>query len=66
MADPSTPEYHTAKTQYRKFDTNIPEKELRGLNPNFHAHVSESNFCIPIIGLSILLQENIWIDPGNK
>ncbi len=44
----------------------LPEKELRGLNPSFHVHVSERNFYIPIIGLSILLQENIWTDPGKK
>jgi hypothetical protein len=25
---------YTVKTQYRKFETNIPEKELRGHSPN--------------------------------
>jgi hypothetical protein len=38
---------------------------LHGLNPNFHTHVSVSDLYIPTIGLSILLQENIWTDPGN-
>jgi hypothetical protein len=33
---------HTAKTKCRKFETNIPEKEYRGLSPNFHIHVSVS------------------------
>jgi hypothetical protein len=52
-------------TQYRKFETIIPKKEFRGLSPNFHIHVSVSDFYIPTIGLPILLQENMWTDPGN-
>ncbi len=36
-----------------------PEKELRGLSPNFHIHVSMSNLCMLTIGLPILLLE-IW------
>jgi hypothetical protein len=43
----------------------IPEKELRGLSPNFHIHVSVSDLYIPTIGLPILLKENMWTDPGN-
>jgi hypothetical protein len=39
----------TAKTQYRKFETNIPRSDL----------------YIHTIGLPILLQENMWTDPGN-
>jgi hypothetical protein len=35
----------------------FPEKELRGLNPNFSIHVSVSDSDIPTIGLPILLQE---------
>jgi hypothetical protein len=27
----------------------FPEKELRGLSPNFHIHVSVSNLCISTI-----------------
>ena len=42
----------------------FPEKEMRGLSPNFHIHVSVSVY-VPMIGLPILLQENMWIDPGN-
>jgi hypothetical protein len=42
------------------------EKELRGLSPNFHIHVSVSDLYIPTIGLPIiLLQENMWTDSGN-
>jgi hypothetical protein len=46
----------TATTQYRKFETNISEKELRG--SNFYIHVSVSD-------LYILLHEKMWTDPGN-
>jgi hypothetical protein len=38
----------------------FPEKELPSLNPFFHIHVSVSDFYIPMIGLNILLQENMW------
>jgi hypothetical protein len=44
----------TAKKQYRKLETNIPEKELRGTSPNFHIHVSVSDLYFPTIGLPIL------------
>jgi hypothetical protein len=43
----------------------FPEKELCGLSPNFHIHVSVSNLYIPTIDLPILLQGNMWTDPGN-
>jgi hypothetical protein len=43
----------------------FPEKELRGLSPNFRIHVFVSDLYIPMIGLPILLQENMWTDPGN-
>jgi hypothetical protein len=41
------------------------EKELRGHSPNFHIHVSVSDLYITTIDLTILLQENMWTDPGN-
>ncbi len=41
----------------------FPEKELRGLSPSIHIHVSASDLYIPTIGLPILLQENMWTDP---
>jgi hypothetical protein len=41
------------------------EKNLRGLSPNFHIHVSVSDLYVSTMGLPILLQENKWIDPGN-
>ncbi len=33
-----------------------PEKELRGLSPNFHINVSVSDLYIHAIGLPLLLQ----------
>jgi hypothetical protein len=35
----------------------FPEKELRGLSPNFHIHVSVSDLYIPRIGPHIVLQQ---------
>ncbi len=43
----------------------IPEKELRGLSPNFYKHVSVSDLYIPRIGPHIWLQQNRQTDPGN-
>ncbi len=48
---------HTAKTKCRKFETNIPKKDYRGLSSNFHIHVSVSELYIPTMGLPILLEE---------
>jgi hypothetical protein len=35
----------------------FPEKEYRGLSPNFHIHASVSDLYITTIGLPILLEE---------
>ncbi len=35
----------------------FPEKEYRGLSPNFHIHVSVSKIFIPTLGLPFLLEE---------
>ncbi len=35
----------------------FPEKEYRGLSPNFHIHVSVRDLYIPTIGLPLLLEE---------
>ncbi len=53
---------HTAKTKYRSFEISkkiFPEKEYRGLSPNFQIHASVSDLYIPTIGLPlpILLEE---------
>ncbi len=37
---------YTAKTEYRKLETNIPRKETGGFSPNFHIHVSVSDLYI--------------------
>jgi hypothetical protein len=42
----------------------FPEKELCGLSPNFHIHMSVSDF--PRIDLKIFLQQNRQTDRGNK
>jgi hypothetical protein len=48
-----------AKTQYQKFETNIPRKGTARLQSQFtvqNIHVSVSDLYIPLIGLPILLQ----------
>jgi hypothetical protein len=59
----------TVPSQQRDITENLkqifPEKELRSLSPNFHIHGSVSDLYISTIGLPILLQENMWTDPGN-
>jgi hypothetical protein len=40
-------------------------QKLRGLNPNFHIHVSVSDLQIPMIGPPIFLQQNRQNDRGN-
>jgi hypothetical protein len=44
----------------------FPEKEYRGLSPNFHIHVSVSELYIPTMGLPFPAGGNMWTDPGNK
>jgi hypothetical protein len=62
-------QFFIAKTQYRKFEINIPKKGIaRPKSHNFHIHVSLSDLYIPTIVLpilSILVLEYIWADPGN-
>jgi hypothetical protein len=43
----------------------LPEKNLRGLSPNFHTHVSVSDLYIPTINPHIFLQQNRQTDSGN-
>jgi hypothetical protein len=43
----------------------FPEKELRGLSPNFHIHVSVSDLYIPRMRRHIFLQQNRQTDLGN-
>jgi hypothetical protein len=55
----------TAKTQYWKFETNIPRKGTVRHQYKFLHSCFCKRFYVPTIGLSILLQENMWTDPGN-
>jgi hypothetical protein len=43
----------------------FPEKEYRGLSPNFHIHVSVSELYFPSIGSAFSVGGNMWTDPGN-
>jgi hypothetical protein len=43
----------------------FPEKELRGLSPNFHIHVSVSDLYIPRNGPPTFLQQNRQAGRGN-
>ncbi len=40
----------------------FPEKEYRGLSPNFHIHVSVSELYILTMGLPVLLEEVCIVD----
>jgi hypothetical protein len=49
---------HALQRQNTEISKQIfPEKEYRGLGPNFHIHTSVSDLYIPTIGLPILLEE---------
>jgi hypothetical protein len=58
-----TLEAYTAKTVYRKFETNtvFPEMKLPGLSHKSYIHVNVCDLYIPTIGL----QENRWTVGGN-
>jgi hypothetical protein len=43
----------------------FPEKELPGISPNFHIHVSVIDLYIPSNGPHIFLQQNRQADGGN-
>ncbi len=43
----------------------FPEKELRGLSPNFLIYVSVSDLNIPKISPHIFQQQNRQTDPGK-
>jgi hypothetical protein len=60
-------ERHTALQRHNIENSKqiFPEKELLGHSPNFHIQVSVSDVYIHTISLPILLQENMWTDPGN-
>ncbi len=43
----------------------FPEKNGRGLSPNFHIHVSVNDLYNPRIGSHFFLQQNRQTDHGN-
>ncbi len=49
--------YQMQRTNIENLKHIFLEKEMRGNSPNFHIHVSVSDFCISTIDLPILLQE---------
>ncbi len=44
----------------------ISKTDYNVLSPNSYTHISMRNLYISRIGLSFLLQQNIWTDPGNQ
>jgi hypothetical protein len=54
---------HTLQRQNTEISKQIvPEKEYRGLSPNFHIHASVRDLYITTIGLPILLEEICTVD----
>ncbi len=52
---------HSSTALQRQIAENLkqifPDKEYRGLSPNFHIHVSVSELYIPAMGLPFLLED---------
>ena len=42
-----------------------PKQNYNVLSPSSYTHISVRDLYISRIGLPILLQENMWTDPGN-
>jgi hypothetical protein len=43
----------------------FPKQNSNVLSPNSYTHISVGDLYISRIGLSILMQPNMWTDPGN-
>jgi hypothetical protein len=43
----------------------FPKQNNNILSPSSYTHISVRDLYISWIGLPILLQENMWTDPGN-
>jgi hypothetical protein len=43
----------------------FPKQNRNILSPSSYSHISVRDLYISTIGLPILLQENMWTDPGN-
>jgi hypothetical protein len=60
------PENVASCRHLQRTNTEMSTEILHGHSPNFHVHVSVSViYNIPTIDLPILLQENMWTDPGT-
>jgi hypothetical protein len=46
--------------------TLFPKQNYNALSPKSYTHISVRDLFISRIGLSILLQPNMWTDPGNR
>jgi hypothetical protein len=46
-------------------ETVITKQNYYVLSPSSYTHISVRELYISRIGLPILLQENMWTDPGN-
>jgi hypothetical protein len=56
---------HCKDTMQKNLKQRFLKTKLRSLSSNFHIQVSVSDLYIPTLGLPILVQENMWTDPGN-
>ncbi len=43
----------------------FPKQNYNVLSPSSYTHIFVRDLYISMIGLPILLQENMWTDPGN-
>jgi hypothetical protein len=53
----SSPYYTLQRQNAENLKQIFPEKEYRGLSPNFHIHVSVSELYNPTMGLPVLLED---------
>ncbi len=57
LAESAIFSYIHCKDKMQNLKQIFPEKDYRGLSPNFHIHVSVSGLFIPTIGLPFLLEK---------
>jgi hypothetical protein len=61
----STPNSTLQRQNAENLKQIFPEKEYRGLNTNFHIHVSVSELLYSYDGSAFSAGGNMWTDPGN-
>ncbi len=57
--------YTLQRQNAENFQQIFPEKEYRGLSPNFHIYVSVSEFIYSHDGSAFSAGGNMWTDPEN-